>query len=52
MKTLSHREASALQVILSWGEGLLARAAASLRSKDHADRIAAIVAESNNPSGA
>jgi hypothetical protein len=52
MKTLSHTEASALQMLLSWGESLVARAAASIKSKHRAERMAAMVAESNSPSGA
>jgi hypothetical protein len=52
MKTLSHMEASTLQMLLNWGEDLVLRAAASMRPEHRADRIAALVAESNNPSGA
>jgi hypothetical protein len=52
MKTLSHREASALQMLLRWSEGVVSCAAASMRPKHRAERIAAVVAESNNPSGA
>jgi hypothetical protein len=52
MKALSHTEASALQMLLRWGESLVLRDEASMQPKHRADRIAALVAESNNPSGA
>jgi len=52
MKTLSHTGTSALQMLLSWGEALISRAAVSVKPEHRADRIAAVVAESNNPSGA
>lgn len=52
MKTLSHTQASALQMLLRWGEDLVSRAVASMRPRYRADQIAAVVAESNNPSGA
>jgi hypothetical protein len=51
MKTLSHTETSALQALLSWSEDLIARIAASMKPKHRAGRIAAVVAESGNPSG-
>jgi hypothetical protein len=51
MKTLSHTETSALQVLLSWGADLFSRAAAAMKPKYRADEIAATVAESGNPSG-
>jgi hypothetical protein len=51
MKTLSHTETSALQVLLNWGENLVARAATSMRPKHRASQIAATVAESGSPSG-
>jgi hypothetical protein len=52
MKALSHTGASALQMLLRWGESLILRAAAPMPPKHRADRIAVLVAESNNPSGA
>lgn len=39
-------------MLLSWGEDLVSGAAAAMRSELRADQIAAVVAESNNPSGA
>ena len=41
MKALSHTEASALQMLLRWGENLVLRAAGSMPPKHRADRIAA-----------
>jgi hypothetical protein len=52
MKTLSHTETSTLQVLLSWGEDLVARAVASMKPTHSAGQVAAAVAESGNPSGA
>jgi hypothetical protein len=52
MKALSHTQPSALQVLLNRGADMISRAAASMKPKHRADQIAAIVAASNNPSGA
>jgi hypothetical protein len=52
MKTLSHTETSALQVLLSWSADLVSRAAAAIKPKYRADQVAAAVAESGNPAGA
>jgi hypothetical protein len=52
MKTLSHTETSSLQALLSWSEDLITRVTASMKPKHRAGQIAAIVAESGNPSGA
>jgi hypothetical protein len=51
MKTSSHTETSALQTRLSLSEDLMTRVAASIKPKHRAGEIAAIVAESSNPSG-
>ena len=51
MKALSHRRASALQISLSWSADLVSRAAASMKPKHRAGQIAAVVAETGNPSG-
>jgi hypothetical protein len=52
MKALSHPQASALQVLLNRAADLVSRALASMKPKHRADQIAAVVAASNNPSGA
>jgi hypothetical protein len=52
MKALSHTQTSTLQMLLSWGTDLVSRAFASMKPQHRADQIAAIVAASNNPSGA
>jgi hypothetical protein len=52
MKTLSHTETSALQLLLNRGENLVSRAAAAIKPKLRADQVAASVAESGNPPGA
>jgi hypothetical protein len=52
MKALSHTETSSLRTPLSWTENLISRVAASMKPKHRAGRIAAVVAESGNPSGA
>jgi hypothetical protein len=52
MKTLSQPALPLSQVLLNWSADLVSRAAASMRPKHRADEIAAIVAASNNPSGA
>jgi hypothetical protein len=51
MKSLSHAETSVLQTLLGWGENLVTRAAASRRPGHRTGEIAAVVAESGNPSG-
>ena len=51
MKALSHTQASALQILLSWSADLVSRAAASMKPKHRAGQIAAVVAETGNPSG-
>jgi len=52
MKALSQPQTSTLHVLLNWGADLISRAAASMKPQHRADQIAAIVAASNNPSGA
>jgi hypothetical protein len=52
MKALSHTQPSALQVLLNRATDLLSRALASMKPQHRADQIAAVVAASNNPSGA
>jgi hypothetical protein len=52
MKTLSHTQDSSLQMLLKWGESLVSRTEAPIKPKHRAERIAALVAESNSPSGA
>jgi hypothetical protein len=52
MENFSHTETSAFQTLLNWGEDLIARSAASMKPKHRAGQIAAVVAESGNPSGA
>ncbi len=52
MKTLSHTEIPVPQVLLNWGEDLVLRAVRVIKPKHRADQIAAVVAESGNPSGA
>jgi hypothetical protein len=52
MKTLSQPATSVLQVLLSKGEETVSRAAAAMKPKLRADQVAALVAESGNPSGA
>jgi hypothetical protein len=54
MKTLSHTETSAPQVLLSWHEDLVWRpvgATIKPKPKHRADEIAAAIAESGNPAG-
>jgi hypothetical protein len=51
MKKLSHTKTSALQTPLSCGEDLITGAAASIKPKHRAGQIAAVMAESGNPSG-
>jgi hypothetical protein len=51
MKALSHTRASALQILSSWSADLVSRAAALMKSKHRAGQIAAVVAETGNPSG-
>jgi hypothetical protein len=52
MKALSHPQSSTLQVLLNRAADLVSRAFASMKPQHRADQIAAIVAASNNPSGA
>jgi hypothetical protein len=51
MSALSHTRASALNVLFSWNADLVSRAAASIKPRRHAGQIAAVVAETGNPSG-
>jgi hypothetical protein len=52
MKPLSQPATSALQLLLNKGEEAASRAAAAIKPKLRADQVAALVAESGNPSGA
>jgi hypothetical protein len=52
MKALSQPDLPLSQALLNWGADLVTRAATAMRPKHRAEEIAAIVAASNNPSGA
>jgi hypothetical protein len=52
MKALSQPELPLSQVLLNRAVDLVSRAAASMKPQYRADQIAALVAVSNNPSGA
>jgi hypothetical protein len=52
MKALSQPQPSFSQLLLNRATDLVSRALASMRPQHRADQIAAVVAASNNPSGA
>ena len=52
MKALSQPDLPLSQVLLNRATDLVSRALASMKPQHRADQIAAIVAASNNPSGA
>jgi hypothetical protein len=52
MKTISQPQTSVLQLLLNKSEDVVSRASAPIKPKLRADQVAAVVAESGNPSGA
>jgi hypothetical protein len=52
MRALSQPHVLFSQALFNWGVDLVSRALVSMRPKHRADQIAAVVAASNNPSGA
>jgi hypothetical protein len=52
MKALSQADLPLSQLLLNRATDLVSRALASMKPQHRADQIAAIVAASNNPSGA
>ena len=52
MKALSQPQVPFSQALFNWGVDLVSRALAAMKPQHRADQIAAVVAASNNPSGA